>query len=411
MPELTKHFRVIRYDLRGHGKSAAPEGPYSLDQLGLDALAILDALGVQKANWMACRRAAASASGCSSTPRPDRTRGAGQYGGEIRFARHLERAPAGRPRARLGGPSTARSTAGSPRASRSSRPTPSPVSAKVSSRPGARLGGLRFGAARRRPARSLCARCARLCWSWRASTTRHAAGRRPRDRRHSWRAICRTRRRPSLQCREHGSLQPRGHRFPAGAAAKAARPASFPHRRPKKAAKKAVKRLAARPAKAAAKKAGKNDPPRTPPRRLRKRRRKGREDNSRKGCKESGEEGREEVCREIGEEAGRQGDEEIRAEEDGGEKGREESDEKGGEEGRKRTEAALPFPAWREKERVGRQALRLRPGATALFERTPGVFRLDRRQHVEDVPRSLWTARRSWPAADTCCAGGGRRCG
>ncbi len=52
MPELAKHFRVIRYDSRGHGKSAAPEGPYSLEQLGLDALAILDALGVQKANWM-----------------------------------------------------------------------------------------------------------------------------------------------------------------------------------------------------------------------------------------------------------------------------------------------------------------------------------------------------------------------
>lgn len=52
MPELSKHFRVIRYDSRGHGKSAAPEGPYSLEQLGRDALAILDALGVEKANWM-----------------------------------------------------------------------------------------------------------------------------------------------------------------------------------------------------------------------------------------------------------------------------------------------------------------------------------------------------------------------
>ena len=52
MPELTRHFRVIRYDSRGHGKSVAPEGPYSLEQLGGDALAILDALGVQKASWM-----------------------------------------------------------------------------------------------------------------------------------------------------------------------------------------------------------------------------------------------------------------------------------------------------------------------------------------------------------------------
>ena len=52
MPELSKHFRVIRYDSRGHGGSVAPEGPYSLEQLGCDALAILDALGVEKASWM-----------------------------------------------------------------------------------------------------------------------------------------------------------------------------------------------------------------------------------------------------------------------------------------------------------------------------------------------------------------------
>ena len=52
MPELTRHFRVVRYDSRGHGKSAAPAGPYSIRQLGHDALAILDALGVKKAHWM-----------------------------------------------------------------------------------------------------------------------------------------------------------------------------------------------------------------------------------------------------------------------------------------------------------------------------------------------------------------------
>jgi 3-oxoadipate enol-lactonase len=52
MPELTRHFRVIRYDSRGHGKSAAPDGPYSLEQLGRDALAILDELGVKAASWV-----------------------------------------------------------------------------------------------------------------------------------------------------------------------------------------------------------------------------------------------------------------------------------------------------------------------------------------------------------------------
>ncbi|MCB1525213.1 MAG: 3-oxoadipate enol-lactonase [Rhodoblastus sp.] len=52
IPALSKHFRVVRYDSRGHGLSAAPTGPYSLEQLGKDALAILDALGVKKAHWM-----------------------------------------------------------------------------------------------------------------------------------------------------------------------------------------------------------------------------------------------------------------------------------------------------------------------------------------------------------------------
>lgn len=52
IPELSRHFRVVRYDSRGHGLSAAPDGPYSIDQLGKDALAILDALGVKKAHWM-----------------------------------------------------------------------------------------------------------------------------------------------------------------------------------------------------------------------------------------------------------------------------------------------------------------------------------------------------------------------
>ena len=50
--ELSKHFRIVRYDSRGHGKSAAPAGPYSIEHLGHDALAIMDALGVEKAHWM-----------------------------------------------------------------------------------------------------------------------------------------------------------------------------------------------------------------------------------------------------------------------------------------------------------------------------------------------------------------------
>ena len=49
--ELSKHFRLIRYDRRGHGKSAVPKGPYSMEMLGRDVLGILDALKIKKTNW------------------------------------------------------------------------------------------------------------------------------------------------------------------------------------------------------------------------------------------------------------------------------------------------------------------------------------------------------------------------
>ena len=46
-----ERFRVIRYDGRGHGRSAVPAGPYSMDMLGGDAVALLDALGVERAHF------------------------------------------------------------------------------------------------------------------------------------------------------------------------------------------------------------------------------------------------------------------------------------------------------------------------------------------------------------------------
>lgn len=49
---LLAHFRVLRYDTRGHGASVANEGPYTLTQLGRDALAILDANAIAKAHWL-----------------------------------------------------------------------------------------------------------------------------------------------------------------------------------------------------------------------------------------------------------------------------------------------------------------------------------------------------------------------
>jgi 3-oxoadipate enol-lactonase len=46
---FSESFRVIRYDSRGHGRSDAPEGFYTIERLGRDALAILDALGIEEA--------------------------------------------------------------------------------------------------------------------------------------------------------------------------------------------------------------------------------------------------------------------------------------------------------------------------------------------------------------------------
>lgn len=48
IPALIRHFRVLRYDARGHGGSDAPAGAYSLDRLGRDVLELLDALDLAR---------------------------------------------------------------------------------------------------------------------------------------------------------------------------------------------------------------------------------------------------------------------------------------------------------------------------------------------------------------------------
>src|SRR5262249_18152773 len=48
---LSDRFRVLRYDARGHGGSAATEGDYTLDQLVADAAGILDAFEVAQAHF------------------------------------------------------------------------------------------------------------------------------------------------------------------------------------------------------------------------------------------------------------------------------------------------------------------------------------------------------------------------
>lgn len=51
MVAFTEHFRVLRYDTRGHGQSLASEGFYSIEQLGRDVLALLDQLNIRQASF------------------------------------------------------------------------------------------------------------------------------------------------------------------------------------------------------------------------------------------------------------------------------------------------------------------------------------------------------------------------
>jgi 3-oxoadipate enol-lactonase len=47
---LAANYRVIRPDLRGHGLTGVPDGPYTLAAMAGDVLAVLDALGVAAAH-------------------------------------------------------------------------------------------------------------------------------------------------------------------------------------------------------------------------------------------------------------------------------------------------------------------------------------------------------------------------
>jgi 3-oxoadipate enol-lactonase len=51
MPALAQHFRVLRYDTRGHGASSSPPGPYTIAQMGMDVLALLAHVGVARAHF------------------------------------------------------------------------------------------------------------------------------------------------------------------------------------------------------------------------------------------------------------------------------------------------------------------------------------------------------------------------
>ena len=51
MAVLAAHFRVVRYDTRGHGQSGVTPGPYSVAQLGQDVIDLLDHLDIKAAHF------------------------------------------------------------------------------------------------------------------------------------------------------------------------------------------------------------------------------------------------------------------------------------------------------------------------------------------------------------------------
>jgi 3-oxoadipate enol-lactonase len=47
---LARDHRVLRYDLRGHGRSPVPAAPYTMADLGSDLIALLDRNGIERAS-------------------------------------------------------------------------------------------------------------------------------------------------------------------------------------------------------------------------------------------------------------------------------------------------------------------------------------------------------------------------
>ena len=48
---LSGRYRLLRYDSRGHGRSGSPAGPYTIKRLGRDAVALLDALELDRVRF------------------------------------------------------------------------------------------------------------------------------------------------------------------------------------------------------------------------------------------------------------------------------------------------------------------------------------------------------------------------
>ena len=52
IPKLSGNYRTIALDLRGHGSSSKPEGPYSIEQFSRDLCDMLNKLNIKKAHFI-----------------------------------------------------------------------------------------------------------------------------------------------------------------------------------------------------------------------------------------------------------------------------------------------------------------------------------------------------------------------
>src|SRR4051812_40087461 len=52
LPASRRHFRVLRFDMRGHGASESPSGEYTIEVLASDALAVADAAGASRFSYL-----------------------------------------------------------------------------------------------------------------------------------------------------------------------------------------------------------------------------------------------------------------------------------------------------------------------------------------------------------------------
>jgi len=52
LPAFSRGYRLLRYDVRGHGDTQASSGPYSIDLLVADTIALLDALAIERVHFV-----------------------------------------------------------------------------------------------------------------------------------------------------------------------------------------------------------------------------------------------------------------------------------------------------------------------------------------------------------------------